>query len=114
MKTSELINLDWTDDDNRYILVTALQKIPPLAKMNASAIDSVHVEKAIHIMCYKYGFHIRINQDAQANKKYDVWNCQLYNDKDLKIVSRVYGMCMDEVLIKTAIVLYSQVRRVKR
>lgn len=112
MTTNQLLNLDWRDNDNRYTLVLALQKIPPLAKLNASDIDLNHVEKAIHIMCSKYDMLVRIQQDPKSGDC-DIWNCQIYDGKNLDLLGKVYGICIEEVFIKSAIVMYSVVRKRK-
>lgn len=114
MTTNQLLNLDYRDNDNRYTLVKALQLIPPLAKMNPSAIDMLHIEKALHIMCNKYGMFLKVQQDPVSGDGYDIWNCQIYSRSNLKLLGRIYGMCLDELFIKTAIAVYSEVRKQKK
>ena len=113
MTTNQLLNLDWQDNENRYTLTLALQKIPPLAKMNPNKIDLSHVQKAIHIMCNKYDMFIRIQQDPKSGNKCDIWSCQIYNIVTLNELGKIYGVCIEEVLIKSAIAIYSRVRKLK-
>lgn len=112
MTTNDLINLDYRLPETKVILTKALRLIPPIGKLEN--IEMSHVEKAIHIICHKYQYHLLLHQNPQVNKKYDIYDCCIINDNNLEQEGKVYGCCMEEVLIKTAIMLYTLVRRSKK
>ena len=114
MKTKDLLNLDYRQMENKIKLVKALQMIPPLSRIESEDIDQTHIEKAIHIMCNKYDMFVKIMQDPKSGDKCDIWCMHIYKMSSLKEVAKIYGVCIDEILIKSAIAIYSEVRRLKK
>lgn len=115
MKTEDLLNLDYRQMENKIKLVKALQIIPPLSKIDIEDLDQRYIEKALYIMCNKYGMFIKIMQDPNSGDYgYNIWCANIYKRGNLKELAKIYGICMDEILIKSAIVIYSEVRRLKK
>lgn len=114
MTTEELLNLDFREQRNRDKLLKALKIIPPLSKIPDDELEPCHLEKALHIMCNKYGIFVRIQQDPVSGDKCDIWHCIIYNRKDLSTLGSIYGISLFEVFIKTNIAAYSIVKKIKR
>lgn len=114
MTTAELLNLDFRSKENVIKLYKALKLIPPLSKMSDGEIKQQHLEKALHIMCNKYGMFIRIWQDPQSGGEHDIWRCQVFGADTLGGLVAVYGISLFEILIKVNIAVYAIVRKKKK
>lgn len=96
------------------MLYKALKLIPPLAKMDDNEIELFHLEKALHIMCKKYGMFIKISQDPVSGTDHDIWYCQVFSSETLNVLGKVYGISLLEVFIKANIAMYSVVKKKKK
>ena len=70
------------------------------------------VVKMKNSMCKKYA--MRVNQlvpDVWANNNYTIWRAWLINDTNLQTIEMIYGVSLYEVFAKTAIRLYSEVKK---
>ena len=114
MTTNQLLNLDFSSQDNRKKLFKALRLIPPLAKIPEDEIEPYHLEKALHIMCNKYNMFVHIQQDPVSGDGYDIWSCQIYSTRTLNELGKIYGTTLFEVFVKVNIAVYSEVRKQKK
>ena len=87
----------------------------PAIKENKYSDEEVPIdalEKVIRIMTRKYLIRIRsISPDIWSNKDSDIWRCEVVNDKTLELIKNVYGISLYEVLAKTAILMYSEIKK---
>lgn len=113
MTTKEIINLDYRKEENKEIIQKVLKQIKPLSKYSdEEEIPFSALEKAITVMCKKYC--MRVNQlvpDVWANDEHIVWRAWLLNDTNLKTIDMVYGVSLYEVFAKSAIRLYTEVKK---
>jgi hypothetical protein len=113
MKTKDIIDLDYREEENKVIIQNVLRQLKPLSKYSDEEdIPLVAIEKAIKIMCSRYLVRIRsIWPDIWANKKSDIWRADIVNDSNLMSVGVVYGISIYEVFAKIAILIYSEIKK---
>lgn len=113
MKTNSILELDCRDEDNMEVIQEVLRQLKPLSKYSDDEIIPIEaLEKVIRIMTRKYLVRIRsIMPDIWANKEYDIWRCEVVNDHNLELIGNVYGVSLYEVMAKTAILIYSQIKK---
>lgn len=113
MTTKEIMNLDCREKKNQETIQKVLRKIKPLSKYSDECdIPLSALEKVITVMCKKYYMRIRdFVPDVWANDTETIWRATLYNDSDFSIIDKVYGISVYEVFAKTAIRLYSEVKK---
>lgn len=113
MTTNQILSLDYRDEENQKAIQKALRQIKPLSKYSDECeIPFSALEKAVTVMCKKYLLHIRdIVADARANDENMIWRAALIDETTLRLVYNVYGISLYEVLAKTAIGLYAEVKR---
>lgn len=113
MTTKEVMNLDYRKEENKEIIQKVLRQIKPLSRYSdENEIPFEAIEKAITVMCKKY--MMRVNQlvpDVWGNEKHTIWRAWLINDTNLKTIEMVYGISVYEVFAKTAIMLFSEVKK---
>ena len=113
MTTKQIINLDYREKQNREIIQKVLRQIKPLSRYSDECeIPFSALEKAITVMCKKYC--MRVNQlvpDVWANDEHTIWRIWLINDTNLQTIDTIYGISLYEVFAKTAIRLYSEVKK---
>ena len=113
MKTNDVLNLDCREEENKVKVQKVLRQLKPLSKYSdEDDIPLVAIEKAIKIMSSKYQVRIRnIVPDIWSNKKSDVWRCEVVDDSTLALIGYVYGISIYEVFAKTAILIYSEIKK---
>lgn len=112
MTTNQILNLDCREEENKEIIQKVLRQIKPLSRFSdEEEIPIEALEKAITIMCKKYNIRIRdISPDIWSADKKIIWRANIISDKNLMSRGNVYGISMYEVLAKSAIKLYSEIR----
>ncbi|MBR6605782.1 MAG: hypothetical protein IKK92_07950 [Prevotella sp.] len=113
MTTKEVMNLDCRKEENRKIIQKVLRQIKPLSKYSDECdIPIEAIEKAISVMCKKYTMRVnQLTSDVLSNNEYTIWRAWLINDTNLKTIDDVFGVTLYETLAKTAIRLYSEVKK---
>lgn len=113
MKTNDILQLDYREEESKKIIQKVLKQIKPLSKYSDDEIPLDAIEKAIKIMCTKYQVKIRnILQDVWSNKKNGIWRCDIMIDGTIyDSLGVVYGITMYELLAKTAILIYSEIKK---
>lgn len=113
MKTNSLLELDCRDEDNMEVIQEVLRTLKPLSKYSDEELIPLDaLEKVIRIMTRKYLVRIRsIMPDIWANRKYDIWRCEVVNDHNLDLIGYVYGVSLYEVMAKAVILIYSKVKK---
>jgi len=113
MTTKQIINLDYRIEENKEIIQKVLKQIKPLFKYSVEGqeIEISSIEKVIYIMCKKYEMRVNsLTPDIQANNTCIIWRATIISDKNLTIIDCIYGISIYEVLAKTAIRLYHEVK----
>lgn len=113
MSTKQLLNLDCRKEENQKIIQKVLRQIKPLSRYSDEEnIPFSALEKAITIMCKKYCMRIaELTPDVLANDKHIIWKAKLINETNSKTIDNVYGVSFYEVLAKSAIRLYAEVKK---
>lgn len=114
MKIKKLVGLDWRENDNRYELESALRKIPPLS----SNCDLQNIQKVLNSMCKKYRIYFSISQDPESGDGFDILSCYIYNpnanEDKTKLVYCIHGICIEEILVKSTLIVYAYTRKIKK
>lgn len=112
MRTEDILNLDCRKEENKSIIQRVLRQIKPLSKCSDEYdIPLTTLEKAISVMCKKYCMMIKdFVPDTLANNQYIIWRAIIVNDTNLHIIDIVYGVSLYEVIAKTVIRLYSEIK----
>lgn len=112
MTTNQILNLDYREEENKEIIQKVLRQIKPLSRFSEEKeIPIEALEKAITVICKKYNIRIRdISPDIWSADKKIIWRACIISDKDLKTRGNIYGISMYEVLAKSAIKLYSEIK----
>lgn len=111
MKTDQILNLDYTKEENQEIIQKVLRKIKPLSKYSEEKpIPLEVIEKLIRVLCEKYEI-----TPQWMNMTYNVSSLGIYSigvktTTDHKWIGNVYGMCLYEVFAKLAIKMYSEIK----
>ena len=113
MTTNEVMNLDCRKEENKEIIQKVLRQIKPLSKYSDECdIPFEAIEKAITVMCKKYMMRVNnLSPDVWSNNEHTVWRVWLINDTNFKTIDMVFGITLYEVLAKTAIRLYAEVKK---
>lgn len=113
MTTKEILNLDCREKKDKEIIQRVLRQIKPLSKCSDEQIIPLEmIEKAITVMCKKYCLRIKeLIPDVWGNETNSIWRAILINDTNFKTIETVYGITLYEVFAKSAIRLYSEVRK---
>lgn len=113
MTTNQILNLDYRLEENKKIIQKVLRQIKPLSRCSEDEeIPIEYLEKAITVMSKKYKLRIgSISPDVWTNEKYSIWRSTIISDKNLQTIGIVWGISMYEVLAKTCIKMYSEIKR---
>lgn len=113
MSIKQLLNLDCRKEENQKIIQKVLRQIKPLSRYSDEEnIPFSALEKVITIMCKKYCMRIaELTPDVLANDKHIIWKAKLINETNSKTIDNVYGVSFYEVLAKSAIRLYAEVKK---
>ena len=113
MTTDQIMLLDCTKEKSQGIIQKVLRQIKPLSKYSDECdIPFSAIEKAINVMCKKYCMRIsEFVPDVWSNESHTIWRATLINETNLKTIDMIYGVSLYEVFAKSAIRLYSEVRK---
>lgn len=110
MKTSEILELDYREEKSKSIIQKVLRKIKPLSKYSDDEdIPLDAIENVIRIMSYKYRYRVQLSEDVYASNRYGIWQSFIVVDDYTAI--KCYGISIYEALAKTAIYMYSKVKK---
>ena len=111
MKTEQILNLDYTKEENKNIIQKVLRKIKPLSKYSEEEIIPIEaIEKLVYVLVKKYEI-----TPQWLNMSFHSSSCTLYTigvktTTDHKWLGNVYGSCLYEVYAKLAIKMFSEVK----
>lgn len=109
MKTNEILDLDYRIDENKQIITKVLKKIPPLAKYDEIPLEAL--EKAISSITKKYAIMIQYICPTYEKGNDSIYCVSLKLICPYEWLGNVYGCCLYEAMAKTAIKMYSEVRK---
>ena len=112
MKTKDILNLDLTDRNNRYIIAQVLHKIPELKQYTDKQINEQVLEELLFTLCVDHKLFIDgLYGDAYANNEGIVWRIVISRLDKPTAKIKCYGLTLFEVLAKGVIMVYSKVRK---
>lgn len=112
MTTNQVLQLDCREEKNKKVIQKVLKQIKPLSKYSdEQEIPFWAIEKAITVMSKKYNMRVYgFTPDIWANENETVWRATVIDETNLSITV-VYGITLYEVFAKTAVQMYSMVRK---
>lgn len=115
MNTNQILNLDCRIEGNKEIIQKALRKIKPLAKCKEDIIPIEKIEKCIFVLCRNYNILPRgILTDEFSSDDGIIWKFEFVNASNLERFGICYGISFYEVLAKSAIMLFSKTRVMRK
>lgn len=106
MTINQLLNLDYSEPENREVIQECLKKIKPLSKYEDD-VPFEKIEKLIVVLSKKYNFRIReFVPDVWSNDDFPIWRATLIDDRNLNTAGIIYGLSVYEVFAKVAIYMY--------
>jgi hypothetical protein len=111
MTTGEVLNLDYTKEENKKIIQKALRLIKPFKNESIDKnIEIEKLEKYIKLTLGKYNMILRIIIDRYANEKYLVYCSCIMDSQNLHILRNIYSMSIYELYCKICIFIYSKIK----
>lgn len=110
MKTIDIISLDCRLEENKNIIQKVLKQIKPLSKYS-DEVPLNKIVKAISVIVNKYNVDIwNIKSDFKAGNE-PIFRVEI--DIEANLYIHIYGITLYEVLAKTVIKLYSDIKQDK-
>lgn len=114
MTVNQVLQLDCREEENWDIIQEELKKIKPLSKCQGN-VPFEKIEKLITVISKKYDMSIKeFTPDVWSNSNGTIWRAIIINNKNLKVIEKVYGLSVYEVFAKSAIWMYSAREEVGR
>ena len=111
MKTNELLDLDYRIAENKQLIEKALKRIPPLTEYDEIPLEAL--EKVIASITKKYAIMIQYICPTYVKGNSAMYCVSLKVVDPYQWLGNVYGCCLYEVMAKTAIKMYAEVRKGK-
>lgn len=110
MEVSKLLELDFRDEENRKEIQKELRSIKPLSKCpDGKDVPMELIEKLVYVLYRKYHLFVReLTPDMDSNSDAVVWRAVVGNGDTLKIVRRIWGLSLYEVMAKIAICMMAE------
>ena len=111
MKTNEILELDFRKKENKEIIQKVLRKIKPLSKCSGEQIPVEKLEKCLKVLTLKYAIQIQwitITNSKDADEM--LFKLSLLDSHNYKWLGNVYGQTFYEVISKTIIKMYSEIK----
>ena len=113
MKTEQILNLDYRDEEAKEAIQKVLKKIKPLSKYS-EGYDSVPleaIEKLIRVLSQRYEITPQWMTMSLYESAVNIYSIGVKTTTDHRWLGTVYGMCLYEVFAKLAIKMYSEVKQ---
>lgn len=112
MKTSEILDLDFRDEESKEIINKVLCKIKPLAKYSdEESVPLEAIEKALGVMIRRYNIVMMyITPTYIPTNKENLYAASFRERNGKKWLGNVYGCCLYEVMAKSVIKVYSMIK----
>ena len=113
MKTDQILNLDYREEEAKEIIQKVLRKIKPLSNLSDDNGDVPieAIEKLIRILHQKYEITPQWMTISLHESAVNVYSIGVKTTTDHQWLGTVYGMCLYEVFAKLAIKMYSEIKQ---
>ena len=109
MKTEQILDLDYRIEENKATIAKVLAKIPPLAEYDEVPLEAL--EKVLAYITKKYAIMIQYICPTYVKGNDPIYCVSLKIVEPYQWLGNVYGQCLYEVIAKTAIKMYAEVRK---
>lgn len=111
MTTEQILNLDYTKEENKEKIQKVLRKIKPLSKYSDEELIPIEaIEKLIKVMCQKYEIAPQWMSMSFSDSNNTLYSIGVKTTTKHEWLGNVYGMCLYEVFSKLAIKIYAEVK----
>ena len=115
MTTKEVLQLDYRLPENKVKLQKVLRQIKPLAKCpEGQDVPIEKLERVIKVLTTKYSYYVPGFVPDPSVSDGLVWRTRVLDSNTMDEIGHVFGCMFYEVLAKTVILLYSEVRKRKQ
>lgn len=116
MRTSEILELDYREHDDRLVVQNVLRKIKPFANIPKPVeVPVAKLEKCLQVLSHKYDYVVSIHLDPVSNNSTPIWRCAVVRyGQSVGSGTNVWGTSLYEVLAKAIILVYGAGRRQTR
>lgn len=113
MRTSEILELDYREHDDRLVIQNVLRKIKPFADIPRSVeVPVAKLEKCLQVLSRKYDYVVSIHLDSVSNNSTPIWRCAVTRyGQSVASGTNTWGTSLYEVLAKATILMYGASRR---
>lgn len=111
MTTEQILNLNYTKEENQEKIQKVLRKIKPLSKYSDEELIPIEaIEKLIKVMCQKYEIAPQWMNMSFNDSNNTLYSIGVKTTTKHEWLGNVYGMCLYEVFSKLAIKIYAEVK----
>lgn len=113
MKTEQILNLDYRNEEGRKIIQKVLVKIKPLSKYSDehTEVPLEAIEKLIRVLNQKYEITPQWMMMSMHESNETIYSIGVKTTTNHKWLGTVYGMCLYEVFAKLAIKMFSEIKQ---
>lgn len=112
MKTEQILNVDYSKEENKKLIQKVLTKIKPLSKYQ-DGVPIEALERTVVAICNKYNVDPQWISftigDGKGNKI--LYSCGVKTHDTAEWLGTVYGSCIYELYAKLCIKLYSESKK---
>ncbi len=113
MTTTQILELDYREEENKIIIQKVLHKVEPLSRKfsDEKEIPIEALEKVLYAVCKKYECCVNgIYLDSKSGEKVLIYTMRIISTKNLAQRVKIDAMCLYELFAKAVIKLHSDIR----
>lgn len=112
MKTDQILNLDYREEEAKEIIQKVLRKIKPLSKYSDEDVIPLEaIEKLIRVLSQKYEIAPQWLMISLHESAVNIYSIGVKTTTDHKWLGTIYGMQLYEIFAKLAIKMYSEIKQ---
>lgn len=112
MRTEDILNLDYRDQEGKKIIQKALRKMKPFGSIDLSEdIPLEKIEKIVGAYCRKYRIMIQYISPTYMKDEVNMYACSIKTTDNHMWLGNAYGTCLYELMAKTAIKMFIDVKK---
>lgn len=114
MRTDQILNLDYREEESKEIIQKVLRKIKPLSRYSPDEDVPIEaLEKLIKAMVHKYEIAPQWINTAYDEPVLAVYSAGVKETVNHEWLGNVYGICIYELFAKLSIKMYAEIKKGK-
>lgn len=110
MKTEQILNLDFREEESKEIIQKVLRKIKPLSKYSDEEVPLEAIEKVVRVLSEKYEIVPQWISVFYIPNTKNCYSVSVKTTTNHEWLGTIYGICLYELFAKLAIKMYSEVK----